>query len=92
MENNKIEDNKTEDNPLSLVERAEAAAARIEKAEAEIKATEQRMQEERTKVLLGGSTEAGQHPPQKTKEQEIKEGAVDFFKGSEIAEAIKKHG
>lgn len=78
--------------PLSLVERAEAAAARIEKAEAEIKATEQRMQEERTKELLGGATNAGQSTPIKTHEQEIKEGAVDFFKGSEIAEAIKKHG
>ena len=71
---------------------------RTEKVVAELKAQNDRkealIKEEqriRANALLGGRTDAGQMQPQRTESDIKKDGALEFFKGSEIERAIRKH-
>ncbi len=77
------EGNKSEG--TSLIESANQAAERLEQATA---AQEELMAKKR----LGGFSEAGQEVPEETEEAKRKAGALDFWKGSSVADAIEKHG
>jgi len=50
-----------------------------------------RKEELRARTKFLGEAEAG-NTPQKTEEEIKKEGAKEFFKGSEIEKAIERHG
>ena len=65
----------------------------------ETKATLAKITEERKRIekataemLVNGRSYAGQEAPKLSEEQKKKEGAIEFFKGSEIEKAIRKHG
>jgi len=77
----------------TLVEKAEAAAARIEKAVNEHRALIEKDSAERAKALLGGRAPIAAQASPKTPEQEKKDKAMEFWKGTDIIEkAIAKHG
>lgn len=82
-----------EETTLSQIERAEAAAARQEKATAAQKAENDRTEQLLTKQALGGKSEgASQTAAPRTKEERIKESAKEMFKGSAIEGALERHG
>ena len=78
----------TEDH-LGLIAKANAAAERIEKANKEMDSLLKKQELLQAEQRLQGRTFAGQG--QKA-EPTIKDKAAEFFKGTSIAEAIKKHG
>ena len=78
----------TEDH-LGLIAKANAAAERIEKANREMDSLLKKQELLQAEQRLQGRTFAGQG--QKA-EPTIKDKAAEFFKGTSIAEAIKKHG
>ena len=59
-----------------------------------VQITEERKKIEKAsaEVLIGGRSKAGQSQPVKSREEQIKEGAKEFWKGSEIEKAIERHG
>jgi hypothetical protein len=76
----------------TLIDEAKEVAERIEKAN-ERQAELLRQQEDlQARRMLGGRADAGQMQKQKSDEEIKKEGAAEFFKGSQIEKAIKKYG
>jgi len=75
----------------TLVDEANAAAERLEKAN-ERKAELLRQEEElAAKRALGGRSDAGQNK-EVSEEEKKKQGAKEFFKGTLVETAIEKHG
>lgn len=74
------------------IDEAKQIAERIENANKETLALVERLEKLKVQEILGGQSEAG-HIPATISEAEVKKkGASEFFKGSEIERAIKKHG
>jgi len=74
------------------LEKAEELAARIEEANKKTEELLERQEKLSAERMLGGRTEAGSAPSEKTEAELKKEGAKEFWKGSEIEKAIEKHG
>ena len=76
----------------SLIESADKAAERLEQAnkvKEELLAREEALEARRK---LGGGSQAGIETPQLSEAEKKKKGALEFFEGSSIADAIKKYG
>jgi len=82
------------DKPASLdkIERAEFAVKRMEEAEARLDAKIAKLQELEVNRLLGSTAGGHIESPQLSEEQLKKQQAVDFWKGTDIADAIIKNG
>ena len=84
------EGDKPESTPT--IDNANQAAERLEQA------TEaQRTENDRAEALmiqkrLGGGSQAGIEIKEPTPEEKVKQGAMDFFEGTDIAKAIEKYG
>lgn len=89
MEENEKEKTKSA-NPL--LDEVKAEREKLEKARDEAKAQADRLEQLRSDQLLSGS--AGLRPPtiETNPVEEKKRQAAEFFKGTEIEKAIKKHG
>jgi len=88
-EQKSADDEQEEESPI---EQANKAAERLEKANAEQKILLARQEKILADAKLQGRSVTGQQAIKKTKEDEIKEGAIKMFEGSGIDEAIKKYG
>jgi hypothetical protein len=79
-----MEEKKEEKGPeLTLIEKAEIAAKRIEEANKKTEELLRRQEEIATKALLGGKSDAGQAPPPPKTPQEIaKDEAREYLKGT----------
>lgn len=75
---------------LSVIQSANEAAERAEKATAELKAIKQQMDEQYAAGRMGGVTTAGQVNPQQTEEEKKLQGASEYFKGTSLGEVIKR--
>lgn len=85
----KTEEKKTSSTPL--LDEAQARAERLEKATAEFKLQADRLEKLQSDMLLSGS--AGIRPadkPAMTEEELKKKQALEFWKGTAIADAIAK--
>ena len=69
----------------SLVSEANKAAERIEKANEETRKLVERAEAAKTQEILGGQSEAGNHPPAKTEEEKVAEEANAMLEGSGLA-------
>ncbi len=87
---NSDEGDKYETTPI--IERAREEREKLEVATKALKEENDRREKIMAKQALGGSSNAGQADPQVTEEQKKKEGAMNFFKGTQIEKAIEKHG
>ena len=74
----------------SLINRADLAAERLEKDLRAEKENLNRREALMARDALGGRTYAGQSQPQLTEEQRKKEGAKEFFKGTQLEQDIDK--
>jgi hypothetical protein len=74
----------------TLYEQTNAAAERVERANAKTEELLYRQEELYEKQKLGGRAEAGQ--PNISEEDKKKEAAIDFWKGTPVADAIKRYG
>jgi len=75
--------------PGSLVDRAEAAALRIEAANKRTEELYKLNQETEARIRLGGNTGAS---PAINEGDQKKQAALEMFKGTGIEDAIKKYG
>jgi hypothetical protein len=75
-----------------MIEEAFSAAKELRRENDRLQENIARMERLGTYAILGGRAEAGINQLEKTPEQIKKEKAAEFFKGTSIAEAIKKHG
>jgi hypothetical protein len=82
---------KMEDNP-SILDEANKTAARLEKANAELKVLLDRQQRQREIDVISGRSTTDGIKREPTPEEKLKLEIKDFFKGSEIEAAINKHG
>ena len=76
----------------SILEEAKETALRIERANMELKSLLARQEKLYAESQLAGRGFAGQPGKAETAEQIKKDGAIEFFKGSEIEKAIRKYG
>jgi hypothetical protein len=83
-----MEERKEEIRPLDKVERAELAVKKFEEAEKRIDEKIAKLTELEANRLLGST--AGGHIEAQPEAKNAK--AIEFFKGTEIEKAIKKHG
>ena len=74
----------------SIVDDAHKAAERLEKATAEMKVQASRLEKIQSFKMLGGSTEAGQAPTAVTPERKALNSAIDYFKGTQLEQDIRK--
>lgn len=72
-----------------LIAQAEQAAARLEAANKVMAEQLAKMEEIAARKLLGGQAQAGNRPPEPTREELIKAGMQKYFKGTAIEHAIK---
>jgi len=85
-----VDENNTES--LSLIERARAERESLEKENARLEKNIKELREIETSRLLG-STSGGRVEQTPMTEADIKKKeALDFWKGTDIADAINKHG
>jgi hypothetical protein len=82
----------TETVKLSVLEETKAAIAELKKEREEISKVKDELQQFRSEQLLSGT--AGQHieTPKLSEEEQKKQKALEFWKGSGVEDAIKKHG
>lgn len=74
---------------LDMIEQANLAAARIEKANAEYKELVKRSEQVESRRILGGQTSAGeQAPPPMTEEEKMRADVKTYFKGSAIEKVL----
>jgi hypothetical protein len=92
MEEIKKEIKETEIEDESIIEQANKAAERLEIANEKQEELIKRQEELYAKKRLLGSAEAGIISPQKSEEEIKKQGAIEFWTGTPIADAIKKYG
>lgn len=72
-----------------LIAQAEAAAARLEAANKVLQELIKKQEENQARAILGGHAEAGNKPKEPTREELIKAGMQNYFKGTAIEHAIK---
>jgi hypothetical protein len=84
--------NDTGDKPESAdkIERAEQAVKRMEDAEKRLDEKISKLQELEVNRLLGSTAGGRVESPQLTEEQAKKQQAIEFWKGTTIADAILK--
>ena len=83
---------KTEEvkSPISMIERAEAAAKAMQEANKVHEALIQRQEAMKAEDLLGGRSIAGQpSQPQMSEEEKLRQETKTFFKGSAIEKAFR---
>jgi hypothetical protein len=74
---------------LDMIEQANLAAARIEKANAEYKELVKRSEQIESRRILGGQTAAGEaQPPMMTEEEKLKADVKNYFKGGIIEKVL----
>jgi hypothetical protein len=71
------------------LEQAEKIAARIEAANKLTEELAVRLEKMRVQEILGGRSEAGNITPEVSKEDKLKDGMKNYFKGSAIEKALK---
>lgn len=77
----------------SQYEKVRAENDRTEKLAKELREIKNGLEQLRTEKILSGTTQAGQAvAPQKTEAEIKKEKALEFWKGSTIADSIKRNG
>jgi hypothetical protein len=81
-----------QDNNPSILEQAQQTAARLEKANAELKELLDRQQRAREIDLVSGRSPAGEVKKEMSQEELKRKEAIEYFKGSEIEGALKKYG
>jgi len=89
MEN---EEKKEEKPKNSLLDETKEAIEELKKEREEISKIRDELIQLRADQLLSGRSEAGSIPQEKTEEEIKKEGAKEFWKGSEIEKALERHG
>jgi cell division septum initiation protein DivIVA len=72
-----------------LIAQAEKAADRLEAANKEYAEMLKKQEENAARMILGGHAEAGAKPKEPTKEEVLKAGMRNYFKGTAIEGAIK---
>lgn len=87
----KIEDKKPVVQDVSIVERAEAAAKRLEEANKKQEELILAQEQIRARELLGGRALAGSSQPVVDKEKERRETVKNFWKDSAIGPAVEKY-
>jgi len=96
MENNKQTPTNVNDGvqpaAIDKVERAEQAVRKMEDAEKRLDEKIAKLQELEANRLLGSSAGSRIETPQLTEEETKKKEAIDFWKGTAIADAIAKNG
>jgi len=80
------------DESPNLIEEANKTASRLEKANEELKALLERQERNRSIDVISGRSSAGEVKKEITPQERKKLEAIEFFKGSEIEEAIKRYG
>ena len=74
---------------LDMIEQANLAAARIEKANAEYKELVKRSEQIESRRILGGQTAAGEaQAPAMTEEEKHQADVKNYFKGSVIGKML----
>lgn len=98
MEEQKQEEKKEEEAKLEINVMEEAKKVTEEmKRQNEIKAKliereEKVVARQETLRALGGGSQTGQQPEKISEEEAKKKGAMEFWKGTQIEQAIEKHG
>lgn len=83
---------KKENEDSSPLEEANKTLEALKKEREALTTERKRIEKAAADMKMQGKSFAGSSQPQKTKEQELKEKALEFWKGTEVAEAIKRHG
>ena len=76
----------------SPIERAENAAKSIEEQIKKLEEATKKYEDAYSRQLLAGKSMHTAQAPQMTEEQMKKEKTAEFWKGTEIEKAIRKHG
>ena len=74
---------------LTLIEKADKAAQRIEKANEVLAGLLKQQEAIESRKILGGQSEAGAKPVEKTKEETDSEGMKNYFKGTALEGMFK---
>ena len=92
MENdeNKIQQAPTEEKPLSIVDEASKIRDEIRAEREKLEAANTEKAKLQANEILGGTTGGHVEAPTVTPEEQAKQGAKDFFKGTALEEAIDK--
>jgi len=77
---------------LSVLDEATAISRKLEEQMSQYRDLLNRQEEIMARRMLQGESYAGQEAQKKPEEIAKKEAAIDFWKGSPVADAIKKHG
>lgn len=91
MEADKTISEKVKEEP-SVLQQAEAIAKRIEDANNKAAELLAKQEQQLSRIMLSGRSQANLETPQKSENDKKKEGAMNFFKGTEIEKIIQKHG
>jgi hypothetical protein len=79
-----------EEKEMDMIEQANLAAARIEKANAEYKELVKRSEAIESRRILGGQTAAGGTPePQMSEEEKLRLDTKNYFKGGVLEKVFK---
>lgn len=93
MNNDKTQEQPKEASSTNpLLDQVKAERERLEKVRDEAKAQADRLEQLRADQLLSGTGGIAQPVKEIPETERKKEAAADFFKGSEIEKAIRKHG
>lgn len=82
----------TVQNPQTLFEKTNSAAERLENANKKTEELLQRQEALYANNILGGNSGGHVNVPVVSPEEAKINSAVEFFKGSSLADVIKKHG
>jgi len=77
---------------VSPIEEAKKVMEENKKLLAEMQTERKRIEKATAEMLVNGRSYAGDAQKKKTEEELKKEGALEFFKGSEIEKALIKYG
>ena len=72
-----------------MIDKAEKAAQRLEEANKKMEELLLRQETVATKILLGGKSEAGNQAPELSKEEKLKMGMKNYFKGGVLEKVLK---
>lgn len=77
---------------MDNIEEAKQLAERIEKGNLQMKELIEKAEKLNIQNILGGKANTSEPVKDLTPEQQMKQGAMDLFKGTQIEEALKLHG
>lgn len=86
----KEETKEEETKSTQLIDDANLAAKRLEEANTKQQELLSKQEELMARQRLGGNTEAGQNVEEKSEDEKKKEGAKEFFKGTQLEKDIEK--